>query len=69
MESNSSAKLFFMKRELLSLIEIIQKEKERYDAIDYEQLDDDEAGDIGDEHETVSGILSMLKAAYSDTFE
>lgn len=41
----------------------------KYDAIDYEQLDDDEAGDVGDEHEVVNGLLSMLKIAYSDTFE
>lgn len=69
MESNSTAKLSFIKKELVTLISIVEKEKEKYDAIDYEQLDDDEAGDVGDEHEVVDGLLSMLKIAYSDTFE
>lgn len=69
MEDSSTVKLSFIKKELVTLISIIEKEKERYDAIDYEQLGDDEAGDVGDEHEVVDGILSMLKIAYSDTFE
>lgn len=69
MEINSSAKLSFIKKELVTLISIMEKEKDRYDAIDYDQLSDDEAGDVGDEHEVVNGILSMLKAAYTDTFE
>lgn len=69
MENNSTAKLSFIKKELLTLISIIEKEKEKFDAIDYEQLDDDEAGEVGDEHEVVNGLLSMLKIAYTDTFE
>ncbi len=69
MEDSSTAKLSFIKKELVTLISIIKKEKERYDAIDYDQLNDDEAGDVGDEHEVVDGILSMLKIAYSDNFE
>ena len=69
MESNSTAKLSFIKKELVTLISIVEKEKEKFDAIDYEQLGDDEAGDVGDEHEVVNGLLSMLKIAYSDTFE
>ena len=69
MESNSTAKLSLIKKELVTLISIVEKEKEKFDAIDYDQLDDDEAGDVGDEHEVVNGLLSMLKIAYSDTFE
>ena len=69
MESNSTAKLSFIKKELVTLISIVEKEKEKYDAINYDQLDDDEAGDVGDKHEVINGVLSMLKIAYSDTFE
>ncbi|WP_308363653.1 MULTISPECIES: hypothetical protein [unclassified Microbulbifer] len=68
MAGNATAKVSFTKRELASLLAIVEKEKERYDAIDYDQLDDDEAGDVGDEHEVIDGIFSMLKASYSDTF-
>ncbi|MET1257525.1 hypothetical protein [Aliikangiella maris] len=69
MENKSTAKLSFIKKELVTLMSIVEREKEKYDAIDYEQLDDDEAGDVGDEHEVIDGLLSMLKIAYSDTFE
>ena len=69
METNSTAKVSLLKKELTSLIAIVEKEKSRYDAIDYEKLGDDEAGDIGDEHEIVDGILSMLKASHKDTFK
>lgn len=69
MGKNSTAKLSFIKKELVTLISIMEREKEKFDAIDYEQLDDDEAGEVGDEHEVVNGLLSMLKIAYTDTFE
>ena len=69
METKSSAKLSLTKREIITLISIVEKEKERYDAIDYSQLDDDKAGDVGDEHEVIDGVFLMLKAAYSDSFE
>jgi hypothetical protein len=69
MESYSTAKLSLIKKELVTLISIVEKEKEKFDTIDYDQLDDDEAGDVGDEHEVVNGLLSMLKIVYSDTFE
>ena len=68
MENDVTAKIALLKRELTSLIAIVEKEKERYDAIDYTLLDDDEAGDTGDEHENVSGILIMLKARFENTF-
>lgn len=69
MENNSTAKISLTKRELVSLIAVIEKEKERYDAINYEKLNDDEAGDIGDEHEVINGILSMLRATMEVTFK
>ncbi len=69
MENSSIAKVSFLKRELTSLIAIVEREKEKYDAIDYDKLDDDEAGDVGDEHEIVDGLLSMLKASCSETFK
>jgi hypothetical protein len=69
MDNNSSARVSLLKRELASLISIVEKEKARYDAIDYSQLSDDEAGDIGDEHEVISGILSMLKASFDESFK
>lgn len=69
MANNATAKVSFLKKELLALIAVVEAEKQRYDAIDYDSLSDDEAGDTGDEHETIDGILSMLKASYADTFE
>ena len=69
MANNATAKVSFLKKELLALIAVVEAEKQRYDAIDYDSLSDDEAGDTGDEHETIDGILSMLKACYADTFE
>lgn len=69
MGNNSTAKLSFIKKELVTLISIMEREKEKFDAIDYEHLDKDEAGEVGDEHEVVNGLLSMLKIAYTDTFE
>jgi hypothetical protein len=69
MANNATAKVSFLKKELLALIAVVEAEKQRYDAIDYDSLSDDEAGDMGDEHETIDGILSMLKASYADTFE
>lgn len=69
MENNSTAKISFLKKELVALIAIVESEKQRYDEIDYEKLSDDEAGETGDEHETIDGILSMLKASYEDTFK
>ena len=69
METKSSAKLSLTKREIITLMSIVGKEKERYDAIDYSQLDDDKASDVGDEHEVIGGVFLMLKTAYSDSFE
>ena len=69
MENNATAKISLLKKELAALIEIVESEKQRYDSIDYEMLSDDEAGDTGDQHETIDGILSMLKASFNDTFE
>lgn len=69
MANDSTAKVSLLKKELLALIAIVEKEKQRFDAIDYEKLNDDEAGETGDEHETIDGILSMLKASYADTFK
>lgn len=68
MENSATAKVSFLKKEMIALIEIVESEKQRYDAIDYEALDDDEAGEIGNRHETIDGILSMLKASFDDTF-
>lgn len=68
MEINSTAKVAFTKRELLSLIEVVEEKQRYYEGIDYEQLDDDEAGEVGDEHEVNDGILAMLKAAYTSAF-
>jgi len=62
MENNSIAKIAFLKKELFTLITIVEKEKERYDSVDYSQLDDDK---VGDEHEIVNSLFSMLKASYS----
>ena len=69
MQSNATAKVSLLKKELAALITIVEAEKQRYDAIDYDSLSDDEAGDTGDQHETVDCILAMLKASYADTFE
>ncbi|PUA30663.1 MAG: hypothetical protein B0W54_09400 [Cellvibrio sp. 79] len=69
MENNATAKISLLKKELVALIEIVESEKQRYDSIDYEMLSDDEAGDTGDQHETIDRILSMLKASFNDTFE
>lgn len=69
MPNNPTARVAFLKRELGALIQILEKEKERYDAIDYSKLDDDEAGNVGDDHEVIDGILSMLKASFEDTFK
>lgn len=69
MANNATAKVSFLKKELLALLAVVEAEKQRYDAIDYGSLSDDEAGDTGDEHEAIDGILSMLKASYADTFE
>jgi|GEM_PF-3444549 hypothetical protein len=69
MANDSTAKISLLKKELLALIAIVENEKQRFDAIDYEKLSDDEAGETGDEHETIDGILSMLKASYADTFK
>lgn len=69
MANNATAKVSLLKKELAALITIVEAEKQRYDAIDYDSLSDDEAGDTGDQHETVDGILAMLKASYADTFE
>jgi hypothetical protein len=69
MANDSTAKISLLKKELLALIAIVENEKQRFDAIDYEKLNDDEAGETGDEHETIDGILSMLKASYADTFK
>ena len=69
MENDVTAKIALLKRELTSLIAIVEKEKERYDAIDYTLLDDDEAGDVGDEHEVINGTLAMLKATFENTFK
>ncbi|WP_445767171.1 hypothetical protein [Rheinheimera sp.] len=68
MANNATAKVSLLKKELAALIAIVETEKQRYDAIDYDSLSDDEAGDTGDEHETIDGILVMLKASYADTF-
>ena len=69
MENNATAKISLLKKELIVLIDIVESEKQRYDAIGYEALSDDEAGSTGDKHETIDGILSMLKASFNDTFK
>lgn len=69
MENNSTVKISFLKRELVSLISIVEKEKKYYDSIDYSQLGDDEAGEVGDEHEVVNAILSMLKVNLDEAFK
>ncbi len=69
MENNPTANISFLKRELISLISIVEKEKERYDNIDYSQLSDDEAGEIGDEHEVVNSIYSMLEINLNESFK
>lgn len=69
MANDSTAKISLLKKEILALIAIVENEKQRFDAIDYEKLSDDEAGETGDEHETIDGILSMLKSSYADTFK
>lgn len=68
MENNSVAKISLLKRELLTLISILEKEKDRFDKIDYATLVDDEAGNIGDEHEIVNALAAMLKAGLQDNF-
>jgi hypothetical protein len=67
--ANPTAKLSLLKRELATLIEIVKERQRLNAAFDYAAVPDDLAGEIGDEHEVVNGILSMLEASYADTFE
>lgn len=50
------------------LIQVVSEAKKTYDAIDYSELTDDEAGEVGDQHELVGGILSMLEASFAEKF-
>jgi hypothetical protein len=63
-----TAKVAFLKRELSKIIELVAAEKERYDKIDYSELDDDKAGDVGDEHELINRIHAHLAAVFEEAF-
>ena len=69
MGNSGSAKIVVLKRELSKLIELVSAEKTRYDALDYSSLTDDEAGEVGDDHELVSRMLANLSAIFEASFE
>lgn len=68
MDDKSVAKIPFLKKELLLVLETMRKEKERFDAIDYSKLSDEDAADTGEEHEMINMICSMLYKHYADSF-
>jgi len=63
-----TAKVAFLKRELLKIIEFVTAEKERYDKIEYSELGDDKAGDMGDEHELIKRMHAHLAAVFQEAF-
>ncbi len=63
-----TAKVALLKRELSKIIELVAAEKERYDKIDYSELDADEAGEVGDEHEFINRIHAYLAAVFEEAF-
>jgi len=69
MGNEGTAKIAFMKRELAKVIELLAAEKDRCDKIDYSTLDDDEAAEIGDDHEVVNRMLAHMRVVFSESFE
>jgi hypothetical protein len=69
MADSGVARVALLKRELSKLIELAAAENERYNKIAYSSLDDDEAGDLGDDHELINRMLANLSAIYQEVFD
>ena len=68
MDNSSIAKIPFLKKELVLVLRVMKKENERLDAIDYSKLNDEEAAETNQDHETISRICMMLDRYLKDSF-